>query len=209
MNRLHRPSFLTLALAALLASGCASVAHRTEAGETVQLTLLHLNDVYQFTPVERGRAGGLSRISTLTKQARQASPHTLLLFAGDTLSPSVESQLERNGEALKGRQMMDAWNALGVDYAVLGNHEFDFGDEVLRERLKESSFPWFGTNVIDTRTEKPFEGTQSSLIRELGGIRVGLLGVLLPETKESSKVGPDTRIDDFCATAKRVVPATS
>jgi 2',3'-cyclic-nucleotide 2'-phosphodiesterase (5'-nucleotidase family) len=206
MTRLHRPSLLTLALAALLGTGCASVAHRTDAGETVQLTLLHLNDVYQFTPVERGRAGGLSRISTLTRQARQASANTLLLFGGDTLSPSVESQLERDGKALKGRQMMDAWNALGVDYAVLGNHEFDFGDEVLRERLKESRFPWFGTNVIDVRTEKPFEGTRSTVLREVGGIRVGLLGVLLPETKESSKVGPDTRIDDFCATARRVVP---
>lgn len=206
MTPLRRSTLLSLALAALLCAGCAAVAHRTESGETVQLTFLHLNDVYQFTPVERGRAGGLSRISTLTKQARRASPHTLLLFGGDTLSPSVESQLERDGEVLKGRQMMDAWNALGVDYAVLGNHEFDFGDEVLRERLKESSFPWLGTNVIDVRTEKSFEGTQSTVIRELGGIRVGLLGVLLPETKESAKVGPDTRIDDFCATAQRVVP---
>lgn len=206
MTRLRPPSFPCLALAALLAAGCATLTPRTDSGETVRLTFLHLNDVYQFTPVERGRAGGLSRVSTLAKEVRRDSPHTLLLFAGDTLSPSVESQLERDGELLLGRQMVDAWNALGVDYAVLGNHEFDFGDEVLRERVKESGFAWLGTNVIDTRTERPFEGTHAYAIRELGGIQVGLLGVLLPEAKETSKVGPDTRIDDFCATARRVVP---
>ncbi|XXF80063.1 bifunctional UDP-sugar hydrolase/5'-nucleotidase [Myxococcaceae bacterium GXIMD 01537] len=195
-----------LALAALLGSGCALLPHRAEQEKTVRLTVLHLNDVYQFTPVERGRAGGLARAATLVKEARKESADTLLLFAGDTLSPSVESQVEVKGEALKGRQMMDAWNALGVDYGVLGNHEFDFGDEVLRERLRESDFPWLGTNVIDTRTGQPFEGTVGTVMREVGGIRVGLLGVLLPETKESSKVGPDTRIDDFCATAQREVP---
>jgi 2',3'-cyclic-nucleotide 2'-phosphodiesterase (5'-nucleotidase family) len=200
-----RPALLSLALAALVA-GCASQTNRPATEGTVRLTLLHLNDVYQFTPVERGRAGGLARVSTLVKQARQASPHTLLLFGGDTLSPSVESGVELEGQPLKGRQMMDAWNALGVDFAVLGNHEFDYGEDTLRERLEESRFPWLGTNVLDARTGQPLEGTHSYLLRELGGIRVGVLGVLLPETKESSKMGPDTRIDDFCATARRVVP---
>jgi 2',3'-cyclic-nucleotide 2'-phosphodiesterase (5'-nucleotidase family) len=205
MLRLHRPSLLALGLA-VLAVGCASQANRPGTGDTVRLTFLHLNDVYQFTPVERGQAGGLARVATLVKQARRASPHTLLLFAGDTISPSVESGLEVEGQPLKGRQMMDAWNALGVDVGVLGNHEFDFGDDTLRARLKESRFPWLGTNVIDSRTGQPFEGTRATVLRDVGGVKVGLLGVLLPETKESSKVGPDTRIEDFCATAQRVAP---
>ena len=44
-------------------------------------------------------------------------------MGGDTISPSVESI------TYKGSQMIDAWNAIGLDYAVFGNHEFDFGKE--------------------------------------------------------------------------------
>ena len=103
---------------------------------TVRVTLLQVNDVYQFAPVDGGKNGGLARVSALRKQILAESPHTLFLMAGDTISPSVESI------TYKGRQMIDAWNLSGLDYATLGNHEFDFGPDVLRERMSESKFKW-------------------------------------------------------------------
>ena len=88
---------------------------------TVRVSLLQVNDVYQFAPVDQGKRGGLARLVTLREQIRKESPHTLFLLAGDTISPSVESI------TYKGAQMIDAWNAVGLDYATFGNHEFDFG----------------------------------------------------------------------------------
>src|SRR5215204_2677627 len=114
-----------------------------------RITLLQVNDVYQFSPVDRGTRGGIGRVLTLKKQIQKDSPHTLFLFSGDTISPSVESI------TYKGAQMIEAWNVAGLDYATFGNHEFDFGPEVLQERIKESRFGWVAANVIDTKTGQP------------------------------------------------------
>src|ERR1700760_4610416 len=62
-----------------------------EADCPVRVTLLQVNDVYQFPPVDGGQRGGLARILTLRKQIMKESPNTLFLLAGDTISPSVES----------------------------------------------------------------------------------------------------------------------
>lgn len=192
-----RRAALALLLTLLVA---ASAAAQTAQERTVRLTLLQVNDVYQFLPVDRGATGGLARLSSLRKQLMANSPHMLFLLGGDTISPSVESN------TYKGRQMIDAWNAIGLDYSVFGNHEFDFGPDVLRERIKESRFTWLGANVIDKKTAKPFGGTPPFVIREFEGIKVGLFGLVLPETKETSRPGADVDFEDVCETARRIVP---
>ncbi len=167
---------------------------------TVRVTLLQVNDVYRFTPADRGARGGLARVSTLRKRVMQESPHALFLLAGDTISPSVESI------TYKGAQMIDAWNQVGLDYSVFGNHEFDYGDKELLQRMKESKFKWLGANVLDTKTGKPFGDTPPFDVRELGGVKVGLLGLTLPETKTTSKPDPTTEFRDPCDTARAVIP---
>ena len=54
----------------------------------VKVTLLQVNDVYQFSPVEQKTKGGLARLLTLKKSIQQQNPNTLLLLSGDTISPS-------------------------------------------------------------------------------------------------------------------------
>ena len=58
----------------------------------VRVTFLHVNDVYQFMPVEGGKKGGLARLQTLRKQALAENPNVLFTLGGDTLSPSVETR---------------------------------------------------------------------------------------------------------------------
>src|SRR6266545_2047646 len=57
----------------------------------VRVTLLQVNDVYQFAPVDGGKRGGLARVLTLKKAIEKQSPNSLFLLSGDTISPSVES----------------------------------------------------------------------------------------------------------------------
>jgi 2',3'-cyclic-nucleotide 2'-phosphodiesterase (5'-nucleotidase family) len=87
--------------------------------------------------------------------------------------------------------MVEAWNALGLDAAVFGNHEFDFGPAVLGERMAESRFLWIGSNVLDRATSRPFGGAARWLRRELDGARVGLVGLTTLDTAVTSNAGPD------------------
>lgn len=168
--------------------------------ETTRITILHVNDVYQFTPVDGDTRGGLARVLTIEKQIKQENPNTIFTLGGDTISPSVESR------TYKGAQMIDAWNALGIDYAVFGNHEFDFKSDVLLQRMKESKFTWLGANVFDTKTNRIFADTPPFVIRELDGVKVGFIGLLLPETKQTSSMEENLQVKNFCDTAKEIVP---
>ena len=166
----------------------------------VRVTILHLNDTYQFTPVEGGKRGGLARVMTIKKDVLKENPNTLMTLGGDTVSPSVETRTYR------GAQMIDAWNAVELDYSVFGNHEFDIKTEELLARMKESKFTWLGANVIDSKTGKTFGGTPQFVIRSIGGVKIGIIGLLLPETKETSSMEASLNVTDFCETAKRLVP---
>ena len=166
----------------------------------VKITFLHVNDVYQFMPVDGGTRGGLARLLTLKKEALKENPNTIFTLGGDTISPSVETR------TYKGAQMIDAWNAVGIDYAVFGNHEFDLKTEVLLERMKESKFVWLGANVFDTRNNKIFADTPPFVIREFDGVKVGIIGFLLPETKQTSSMEANLEVLNYCDVAKKLVP---
>src|SRR6185369_6922311 len=173
------------ALALVLFIAFFSIAAQEKTRCNVKVTLLQVNDVYQFAPVDQGNAGGLGRVLTLRKSIQQQNPNTLLLLAGDTISPSVESI------TYKGAQMIEAWNAIGLDYATYGNHEFDFGPDVLAQRVTESKFGWIAANVIDKRTGQVFGGAKPYVVREFGGVKIGIFGLVLPETKTTSRPGPN------------------
>src|SRR4051812_23993288 len=190
IHLLQRRRALALLLM-LVWSVMVATAQTPPASKCVRITLLQVNDVYQFMPVDRGTQGGLARVSTLRKQIMKDSPNTLFLFSGDTISPSVESI------KFKGQQMIDAWNNIGLDYATLGNHEFDFGPDELLKRMKESRFQWLSANVVD-RDGKSFGGMPPFVIREIGGIKIGVFGLLLPDTMTTSRPGPDVRILNSC-----------
>ena len=170
--------------------------NKPQASKTI--TILQLNDVYQIAPVDRGKRGGLARIATLQKQIRADAHDTLFLLSGDFLSPSVSSRL------FKGKQMVAALNAAGLDIATLGNHEFDFGPDVLRERMKESRFAYTIANVTDRKTGRPFGNASRYIIREIGGVKVAIFGLLLVETASMSAPGPGVRFEDPVTMAKRL-----
>ena len=167
------------------------------------ISIFYLSNVTQMQPVEHGTRGGLARVSTLRKrlilQTGEKTPASLFVFVGDTLSPSAESN------TFKGQQMIAAWNALELNYAVPGEHEFDFGPDVFSDRIKESKFPWLSANVVDKKTGKPFNLLKPYDIRLLAGINVGVFGLTLPDTETISMPGPNIAFLDPCETAAKVV----
>lgn len=120
------------------------------------ITLVFFNDVYELRPVQvsDGTQGGVARAATVINEARARNPgRTFTLFAGDLLSPSAWSSL------FFGRQMVALMNAMKLDVACLGNHEFDFGLDVFDQRVAESKFSWVNVNFMDKTTGKITNGT--------------------------------------------------
>lgn len=174
---------LLLSLGAVL-----SVAHVSVA-EVVNVTLLHLNDIYEITPVEGGKRGGIARVATLRKRLLANNPRTFTLLAGDALSPSALGTAKVNGKRLAGQQMVAAMNAVGFDYATLGNHEFDISKEEFLQRLSESKFKWISGNV-DNETGQAFPGVARSQILTVKSdrgatVRIGLIGLTIDSNPAS------------------------
>jgi len=165
----------------------------------VRIQLLLVNDVYVLEPVA-GR-GGLARVATLARELRGQTPHTLFALAGDTLSPSLLSTLRQ------GAQMIEGWNAVGLDVATFGNHEFDFGAAVLAERMRESRFPWLSANVLDRASGLPFGGARAGRAWDFDGVRVGVVGLTTPEAARTSNPGPGLRFDDPVAAGRAALAA--
>jgi 5'-nucleotidase len=162
------------------------------------LTLLQINDVYNTAPIDG--VGGLARVATIKRQLAAAGRTPFLVLAGDFLSPSVASSVFR------GAQMIAALNAAGLDLATLGNHEFDFGDDVLIERMKEAKWQWVVANVIDTRTGQPLGDAAPYVVKTFGALKVGFLGLCLNTSEISTDKLTHTRLRDPIEAAAEYVP---
>ncbi len=151
------------------------------------LTILQINDVYSTVPING--IGGLARVAMLKRQLASAGRTPLLVIAGDFLSPSVASSI------FKGEQMVAALNAAGMDLATLGNHEFDFGVDILLQRMKEARWQWVVSNVLGADGQ-PVGGAAPYVVRTYGPLKVGFFGVVLTSEQISpEKLGGLTLID--------------
>lgn len=158
------------------------------------LTILQINDVYSTIPING--IGGLARVATLKKQLSAAGRTPLLVIAGDFLSPSVASSV------FQGEQMIAAMNAAGMDLATFGNHELDFGTDVLLRRMKESNWQWVVSNVVDAAGQ-PIGGAAPYVVRRFGPLNVGFIGLVLTSEQISpERLGGYRLVDAFESAAK-------
>src|SRR5262245_48929337 len=179
-SRSLRP-LIALAIAAVLAAVSTAAQDPASPTRDAQVTLLHINDVYETTPIDG--EGGLARVATLKRRIATAGQTPLVTLGGDFLSSSVASTV------FKGKQMIDGFNAMGLDIATLGNHEFDFGKDVLVQRMAESRFQYVVANVLDAATGKPIGNAVPSAVRTVNGLKVGFFGLCLI----GEEVSPDRR----------------
>lgn len=169
-----RLSLACLLLLATLNTGLA------RASEGLPLTILHFNDFHgQLDPVTdptTGRQlGGIARLAGLVRSIRaedRARP-VLLLFAGDLLQGTVTSTV------FLGLPDIGFLTAMGVDAAVMGNHELDYGQADFRKLLTAAGFPVLGANVEAEPT--PFPLLPAVVLAPAGGPRVGVLGLVTDE----------------------------
>jgi 5'-nucleotidase len=170
MSRWGRPIRAALTGAvALLAMACHRGSQPTGATKAATVRMLLVNDVYVIDTLRDG-SGGLARVAGLRDSLeRVTGDRVLFVLAGDVLSPSVL------GKWYLGAQMVDAFNAARLDYATLGNHEFDISRAALGARLGESRFRWLSGNCAEA-SGAPFPGVRGWDTVRVNGVKVGLYG---------------------------------
>lgn len=147
-------------------------------GRGTALRFLHVNDFHGFAEPYQplGSAeplGGAAYLAGAVDRL-QADRPTLLLAAGDMIQGNNWANL------FHGKSSIELMNAMGFDAMVVGNHEFDFGQKVLLERIKEARFPMLGANVQGLARLKPY------VIKTIGGIRVAIIGVVTADTPSTT-----------------------
>ena len=180
----------------VLAAVALAALSATAFAQSANLTVLHVNDVYEIS-AKRGK-GGLAELATLLRRERARADNHLTTLGGDLISPSVMSGLT------KGTQMIELMNAIGLDVAGFGNHEFDFGSDVLADHIAASKFTWLATNTLGA-DGKPFGGAKATMTRPLGELTLGLFSLLTPETEHLSSPGKDVSFTPAIDAAKAAV----
>jgi 2',3'-cyclic-nucleotide 2'-phosphodiesterase/3'-nucleotidase len=132
-------------------------------------------DYYSDKPV----ATGLTKIATLVKQQRAEAPHALLLDCGDTTQGTPLVYYFAKKDSSKPNPAIAAFNAMHYDAMAVGNHEFNFGLDLMWKAKRESHFPWLAANLRQIYTAgagyfPPY------VIRNVDGVRVGIIGFVTP-----------------------------
>jgi 5'-nucleotidase / UDP-sugar diphosphatase len=174
----RRKAFAIVAAPTLLAGAVGEA--EAQAAPTPTFTLLLVNDIYKMGP-DKGR-GGFARLAAIVKAERGRGVPMLFCHAGDTFSPSIMSGFDQ------GEHIVALTNLVKPDVFVPGNHEFDFGQEIYFKRLSEANFPFFAANLRGSAGE-PLQGHADSRMFHLGGVKVGVVGIVLTETPLMSSPG--------------------
>jgi 5'-nucleotidase/UDP-sugar diphosphatase len=169
MKRLFRMLPLAAALSLLVSPLFARpVRDPDSAGKNYELVLLHTNDHHGAVLPINGQ-GGLAELAAFVKQVRQDNTHVLLVDAGDiNTGPALSNMFAAEPDFL-------AYNMMGYDAATMGNHEFDKDQAQLLRQIGLANFPFFSSNIKTADGE--FLGGRQYLIKNYGGLRVGIFGI--------------------------------
>ena len=145
---------------------------------TRYLRIIYTNDEhgwmepYQNTGGSAGMAYKWRQLEGLTEEGS-----FLVLSGGDMWTGHALSTV------WEGESMTDIMNAMGYDAAAVGNHDFDFGLEALRERAGQAEFPFLSANIRERGTREIPNFATPYFVTEVNGINVGLIGLTTTETK--------------------------
>jgi 2',3'-cyclic-nucleotide 2'-phosphodiesterase (5'-nucleotidase family) len=125
--------------------------------------------------------GGVAAMKPwLDSLARACGCATVRLDAGDEMQGTVLSN------ATFGRGTIDALNALAIDAAAIGNHEFDWSIDTLRARMRDAKYPFLSANITNTAgTARPDWATPWTLVTKYG-VRIAVIGLTTTETPTST-----------------------
>ena len=169
----------------IAATACLGTCPALAAGPAT-ITLLHVNDTHShldaWGPKDRhldGTIGGMAKAASVIAAVRASDPNVLLLHAGDVF----------HGDLFFNRYFgvpeLQLMQQLGFDAMAVGNHEFDFGPEVLAGALAaadgDATLPLLSANLDVSGYPALATWIKANTIREVGGVSVGIFGMTVPD----------------------------
>lgn len=189
------------ATALTLCAGFATAAHAE-----FTLNILHINDFHsRFDPITDSDSncdaetdaagecfGGIARLKTIIDdtRAKYDGANSLLLSAGDNFQGSLYYT------TYKSKVVSDFFNQMGFDVVATGNHEFDDGPEEFMKFIDAAEFPIIGGNFDVTRDENLRGKIKGSIVIEVGGEKIGIIGATTEDTPDIAAPGPNVEFSD-------------
>ena len=151
------------------------------------IPIIHTNDIHgSFYPkkilLPSGKSysiGGLEYLGKYISIMKKEWKDRFLYFdSGDQFQGGIE------GSISKGKVIMDFFNKMGIKYATIGNHEYDYGIEFMKYYMNLSKFNWVLDNVKNTTTNDyiNFPNQNKSQIIDIEGYKLGIIGLSTIET---------------------------
>jgi 2',3'-cyclic-nucleotide 2'-phosphodiesterase (5'-nucleotidase family) len=178
---------LVVAVVALLAGSAGA------AGDPLRLHLIWTNDVHghiapeparfmnpEFPPPLGGAPSAAAYIKRVRAEAEEAGEPVILMDVGDIFQGTPI------GTKTEGRAVIDYFNAIGYDFLVPGNHDFDLGRDVAADLAERSEFPWVAANLIEESDGEVVDWCVPNLMLERGGLQIGVIGIITPATANMS-----------------------
>ncbi|RME09163.1 MAG: bifunctional metallophosphatase/5'-nucleotidase [Ardenticatenia bacterium] len=162
--------------------------HSTPTTDEIRhLTILYTNDEHGWLePHERDgrRVGGVAELLTRwrTEEGYDPADETFLVLSGgdNWTGPAISSFFD-------GESAYEVMDAMGYDVSAIGNHEFDFGLDVLKARMAEGLITYVAANIVDAETGNIPEGFTPYTILDANGVRVGIVGLTTTSTPYTTK----------------------
>ncbi|GAA5165562.1 bifunctional metallophosphatase/5'-nucleotidase [Ornithinimicrobium tianjinense] len=220
-----------VALALVLAPAVASAAGPQGPGQDahdLDLTLLATTDMHgrvlnwdyfkDATYTERsGDTVGLAKVASVVDQVRTEVGDDSLLVVdnGDAIQGTpltyYYAKVEPVAETGEDHPMATAYNQIGYDAQVVGNHEFNYGLDHLRAYEGDLAMPLLGANVVDAQTGEPWLEPWTMVTKKVEGhkpVKVGILGLTTPGSAiwDKGVVEGTLEFRDMVETAAEYVP---
>lgn len=127
---------------------------------------------------------GYLKIESVIKQVRKENKNVILVDAGDVIQDN-SIELFQNEEK---NPIIEVMNILGYDTWTLGNHEFNFGLEVLDKAVKTSNATVLAGNIYNENGERAYSAYK---IVEKDGVKVAIIGMITPNIPRWEASMPD------------------
>ncbi|MBR2565239.1 MAG: 5'-nucleotidase C-terminal domain-containing protein [Paenibacillus sp.] len=177
---------IVLCTSLLLVSLTSNTAQAAETEKETIITLLGTSDIHgRFMPWDYALdgpnpAGSMTQLYTMVKKVRAENPNTILLDAGDMIQDNSAELFNDQPQS----PMMVAMNEMNYDAWVMGNHEFNFGLDVLEKISSQFKGQALVGNIFKENGDRYMP---AYTIIERDGIKVGVIGMNTPMITEFEK----------------------
>ena len=152
----------------LLLTGCGGQTDPQPESNLVSFDIYAVNDLHgRLTDTDT--QPGVNELSTYLTQQPE---NTILLATGDMWQGTAEAN------ATKGLIVTEWMNRTGFTAMTMGGHEFDWGEEWVRENNRIAEFPLLAINVYSRETNQRVDYCQSSVVVEIDGVQIGIIGAI-------------------------------